>query len=209
MIRGVLVRSSRAAACASVTRATFKTAKTAIAAIAAAVLFGAGCASAQAALPVAFPDAWAGQWSGTLTTIVPPDSVRNRIPITLEIAREPNAAAFRWRTVFAADTAKGLRDYRLLIKDAAHGAYAIDERNGLVLSATYLGGTLVSVYRVGDRMFESRHVVHGDTLMHDLVWWNADSARTERGSGANAEGGASVTSFRVEGRQHAVMTRRP
>jgi hypothetical protein len=157
---------------------------------------------------LAFPAAWAGKWSGTLSTIAPPDSERNRIPITLEIAPESTGSAYRWTTVFNADTVRGLRPYRLLVEDAAKGLFATDEGNGVLLDETYIGGVLTSVFKVQTRVLESRYVVRGDTLTHELTWWESAPTRTVRGAGANAEGGVEITSYRVLGMQRSVMTRR-
>jgi len=166
------------------------------------------CAAAAHAQET-FPRAWVGQWQGTLTTWGVPDSVRNRIPISLTIAREDTGSAYTWRTVFNADTVRGLRPYRLIVRDAARGQYATDEGNGVVLEETWVAGTLVSVFQVGERILESRYTLRGDTLVHDLMWWNAKPLTQTKGQGPNAERGATVSSFRVEGRQQAVMTRTP
>ncbi|MBL8962415.1 MAG: hypothetical protein JNJ98_21310 [Gemmatimonadetes bacterium] len=155
----------------------------------------------------AFPEGWAGEWRGTLTTVAPPDSVRNRIPLTLTIARDPGRDAWVWRTVFNADTVRGLRDYRLLVRDAARGLYATDEGNGVVLEDTYVGGSLVSVFQVGTQRLESRYTLHADTLTHDIIFWSATPTTTVRGSGANAEGGVEIHTHRILGRQRAVLTR--
>jgi hypothetical protein len=159
------------------------------------------------AQPARFPDAWLGRWSGTLVTFGAPDSVRNRVPVTLRIAREDTGSALTWRTVFDADTVRGLRDYRLVVRDAARGLYATDERNGLLLDETYIAGALVSVFQVGGRVLESRYSLRGDTLTHDITWWSATPTATMRGEGANSEAGMEMRTFRVEGRQQAVMTR--
>jgi len=172
-----------------------------------AVILSAMAAGAQPA-PAAFPDAWIGHWEGTLVTLRPPDSVRNRIPISLEIARERSGDAYTWRTIFNADTVGGLRPYRLLVEDAARGLFAVDERNGVVLDETYIGGVLTSVFRVQTRVLESRYSLRGDTLTHELSWWEAAPTRTVRGSGANAEGGGEITSYRVLGMQRATFVRR-
>lgn len=154
-----------------------------------------------------FPDAWAGRWEGTLTTTSPPDSVRNRIPISLVIAREDTGAAWTWRTVFNADTVRGLRPYRLLPRDVARGWFATDERNGVELEETWVAGALISVFQVGDRVLESRYAMHGDTLVHDITWWSATPVRRMRSDGPNGERGAEILSHRVAGRQRAVMVR--
>jgi hypothetical protein len=154
-----------------------------------------------------FPDSWAGVWHGTLSTWSAPDSVRNTIPVKLTIAREDTGSAYTWRTLFNADTVRGVRPYRLIVRDAGRGSYATDEGNGVVLEETWIAGTLISVFQVGDRVLESRYALRGDTLVHDIVWWNATPIASSKGRGPNAEGGTAVSSFRVQGRQQAVMTR--
>src|SRR5690349_21340837 len=157
----------------------------------------------QAPSRTAFPDNWAGVWEGTLTTWSAPDSLRNSIPVKLTIAREDTGGAYTWRTLFNADTARGLRPYRLIVRDAGRGSYGTDEGNGLVLEETWIAGALISVFQVGDRVLESRYALRGDTLVHDIVWWSAKPLPAMQGEGPNAERGAAVSSFRVEGRQRA------
>lgn len=164
-----------------------------------------GTAGAQA--PVRFPDTWAGHWTGTLVTLMPPDSVRNRIPVSLDIAREKSGTGYTWRTIFNADTVRGDRPYRLVIEDAAKGHYATDEGNGVLLDETFIGGVLLSVFQVQTRVLENRVTVRGDTLVQELTWWDAAPTRTVKGSGANSEGGAEIRSYRVQGMQRAVMVR--
>ena len=155
-----------------------------------------------------FPAKWAGRWEGTLTTMSPPDSVRTRIPISLTIAREDTGTAWSWRTIFNADTVRGIRPYRLIVRDSARGLFATDEGNGLELEAVVIGETLVSVFQVGGRVLESRYAMHGDSLVHDIIWWNATPATRRSGTGPNAERGSEVQSFRVDGRQRAIMLRK-
>lgn len=155
-----------------------------------------------------FPRGWVGRWVGTLTTFVPPDSVRNRIPISLDITPlESDPASFEWRTIFNADTVRGLRPYRLIVEDAKKGKYATDERNGVLLDDSYIGGVLTSVFQVQTQVLESRYFVRGDTLTHELSWWNTAPTRTVTGAGANSENGSEIRSFRVLGMQRSVMVR--
>ena len=173
-----------------------------------ATLASAQGARAQASAAAAFPASWAGTWEGTLTTWSAPDSVRNSIPLALTIAREDTGSAYTWRTVFNADTVRGVRPYRLIVRDAQRGSFGTDEGNGLVLEERWIAGSLISVFQVGERVLESRYTLHADTLVHDIIWWNAKPVTSAKGEGPNAERGQAVLSFRVEGRQQAVMTRR-
>lgn len=154
-----------------------------------------------------FPEVWAGRWEGTLVTTTPPDRERNRIPITLEIRPDSTPGRWIWRTVFNADTVRGLRDYRLVVIDAAAGRYQTDERNGILLDETWIAGTLVSVFRVGEQVLESRYAMVGDSLVHDITWWSPAPATTTTGRGPNGEQGVPVMSHRILGRQRAAFAR--
>lgn len=177
--------------------------------VALALLAPAVCAQSRPAdgRAAGFPAAWVGRWEGELITTTPPDSARNRVAVAREIAPEPQGGAWRWRTVFNRDTVNGVRPYRLVARDTARGRYVMDEGNGVELDATWVAGTLVSVFQVGSRVLESREEVRGDTLVQDLVWWSATPSGRVRGAGANAEQGAEVLLYRVEGRQRMVMKR--
>lgn len=165
-------------------------------------------AQAQGERSASFPGKWLGHWEGTLVTISPPDSVRNNIPITLDIARTADSKRYMWRTVFNRDTVRGLRDYALVVVDPARGYYATDEGNGLTLAETLIGDVLESVFQVGGRVLRSSYQLRGDTLRHQLSWWDAAAIDTMRGSGATGEGGAEVRTFRVAGVQRAVFVRK-
>jgi hypothetical protein len=173
----------------------------------AATLLSVSITQLNAQSPRHFPDTWLGHWSGTLVTYSPPDSVRNTISITLDIARDPSDSGYTWKTIFNADTVRGVRPYRLLVEAPQQGRYATDEGNGVLLDETLIGGVLTSVFQVQTRVLESRYSVRGDTLTHELTWWESAPTRTVKGSGANAEGGTEIRSFRVLGLQRAVMVR--
>jgi hypothetical protein len=167
-------------------------------------------ASAQQPPPSpAFPDAWLGVWRGTLTIYGAADSVKTRVPATLTIATTDQPGVYRWRTVYANDTTKGMKDYRLRVIDAAAGRYALDEGNGILIDEVLTGGMLVSVFQVGDQWIENRVSAHSDSLVQDLIYWTNTPVRTTGGTGPNGERGAPVMAFRVGGRQRLVARREP
>jgi len=156
--------------------------------------------------PAAFPDAWIGVWRGTMTIYGAADSVKQTVPVTLSIAHE-TPGRYRWRTVYANDTTKSMKDYHLVVLDAAAGRYATDENNGLLIDEQYIGGMLISVFQVGEQMLENRYAMHGDSLVQDLVFWKNTAVRTTGGTGPNGERGTPVMGFRVGGRQRVVLLR--
>jgi hypothetical protein len=171
------------------------------------VMFGTPPLHAQrAALP--FVAAWAGEWAGTLTVYGRGDSVLSTVPLTLAIAPEPTGGGWTWRTVYNADTVRGLRPYRLLPDTGGPDRWLLDENNGIQLAARHVGGVLFTVFDVDGRHFLGRDELRGDTLVLDLIFWRAAARTITRGTGANAEGGMPVGTTPLEGRQRAVLTRR-
>ena len=67
---------------------------------------------------------------------------------------------------------------RLLVEDAVRGLYATDEANGVLLDDSYIAGVLTSVFQVQTRVLSSRYSVRGDTLMHELTWWDTTPTQT-------------------------------
>ncbi|MDB4917018.1 MAG: hypothetical protein JWM95_4662 [Gemmatimonadetes bacterium] len=151
----------------------------------------------------AAPDAWVGKWKGSLATYGAADTLRLSVPVTLEITKE-SPIAYKWHTVYAADTTRGAKDYRMRVIDVAAGRYVTDESNGILIDAIFMGGALISVFQVGERMFENRITLVGDALVQDLIWWRTTSERTTTGSGGRA---AEVQAFRIDGRQRTVVHR--
>jgi hypothetical protein len=129
------------------------------------------------------------------------------VPVTMTIASTADRAVFQWRQVFNNDSSRNVKDYLLRVGDAASGRYETDERNGIVMDATYVGGALISVFQVGDQVLETRVSLQADSLVQDLIFWSSSAVKTTEGSGPNGERGTPVTSFRVTGRQRMAMTR--
>lgn len=155
-----------------------------------------------------FVAAWAGDWAGTLTVYGRGDSVLSTVPLTLHIAPEPTGGGWTWRTVYNADTVRGLRPYRLLPDSSGPNRWLLDENNGIQLAARYVDGALFTVFDVDGRHFLGRDELRGDTLVLDLTFWRAAARTITRGTGANAERGMPVGTTPLEGRQRAVLTRR-
>jgi hypothetical protein len=154
-----------------------------------------------------FPESWVGTWKGTLTGFGAGERVTMTVPVTMTIAPTADRAVFQWRQVFNNDSTVNVKDYLLRVDDAASGRYSTDERNGIVIDATYVGGALVSVFRVGLQVLETRVSLQADSLVQDLIFWSATPVNTTTGSGPNGERGTAVTSFRVSGRQRIAMSR--
>ena len=115
----------------------------------------AGCAAPAEsvrgpAAPAWLPTALApflGDFRGTLRSHGK-DAVQE-VPMRLEVTVIDGVTEqLRWVLHYGEGPTAQLRDYRLVIDDAAAGRYHVDERNGIELTARLCGSELVSVYAV-------------------------------------------------------------
>ncbi len=115
---------------------------------------------------LAFPESWFGVWDGTLTITKPGrDIEQTRMLIVIRPTDDPKRWEFRLRY----GREQPQRKYELVVRDAATGRYAIDEKNGIVLPATYLDGELFSYFSLGDNLLLARYRLVGDFLHFDLT----------------------------------------
>lgn len=128
-------------------------------------------AAAAAAAPktvLAFPESWLGAWEGELTNAKPagtPDAPGvSKMVVVIARTDDPTRYDFRLRY-----GGQELRLYQLVVRDAQTGQYAIDERNGVVLPATYLDGELFSYFSLGGNLLLARYRLDGDFLRFDLT----------------------------------------
>ena len=113
-----------------------------------------------------FPESWFGVWTGTLTISKPGREVeQTRMLIAIRPTDDPKRWEFRLRY----GRKQPQRKYELVVRDAATGRYAIDEKNGIVLPATYLDGELFSYFSLGDDLLLARYRLVGDFLHFDLT----------------------------------------
>lgn len=72
-----------------------------------------------------------------------------RVPMGLDVLPVPGEPAMlTWVLRYGAGEEAQVRDYRLLVDDAATGRCRIDEQNGIVLPARLFGDELVSIFVV-------------------------------------------------------------
>ena len=98
--------------------------------------------------PATFPDAWVGTWSGAVE-VHTPGGARPGFTVELTIEETEDPERFTWTTRFEGDAGSQERNYELIVRDPERGAFAVDEKNGIVLEAQLLGGVLVSWFTIG------------------------------------------------------------
>ena len=167
-------------------------------------------ASAPTSTPAvpAFPHDWIGHWSGPCKSR---SGDGKGMEFTMElIVGKPDAATGRgkWTIIYAGDSGRQERPYELVVRDAAKGRYAVDEKQGIVIEMTLLDGGLYGQFTVMGNRISVSYRLEGagkpaERLVVELVTTRVDD-EVEFGGGAVPK----VTSAVPVSVQRAVMTRR-
>lgn len=135
-----------------------------------------------------FPQTWAGHWKGDAELVRAGGA---NIAFKMELIVKPTDDPARWTWTIVYDGAAGRQEraYELVVKDAATGSFQIDERNGIVLEARLLGGTLYSTFEVqGTRLHTRERIEDAGTdrarLIVEITTWQAAVAQETGGGDA-------------------------
>lgn len=115
-----------------------------------------------------FPESWAGHWVGE-ATLNTPKGVTMRFTMELKITKTEDPSTYGWTIIYDDGKNRQERPYQLVVKDAAKGAYEIDEKNGIVLPCTMIGGSLYSAFDLEGVRLVSRDRLVGDAIETEIV----------------------------------------
>lgn len=87
-----------------------------------------------------FPTSWIGHWKGDATAGL--GDKLQKFTMELIIAPTPDPTRHDWTLIYDGAAGRQERRYTLITQDAAAGAYAIDENNGIILDATLMHNVL-------------------------------------------------------------------
>ena len=149
--------------------------------------------------PETFPESWRGTWKGTMTKATPGVAAADLTTMSLTI--QPTETEGRWRFAIRYGD-QPLRKYELVVRDAKVGAYEIDERNSILLPATYLDGELFSWFSMNGDLLLARYRRVGDALTFDLTQTGLAPSTSTGGGEVPSVGGHPVALV-----QRATLTR--
>ncbi len=122
-----------------------------------------------------FPENWRGTWRGTMLD----RSVNGRyqkVPMTLRIQPiSNNPMRYTWQTTYGVGDKKLVRDYELVVKDQQNGHFIIDEKDGTLIDAWWLGDKLYSQFRVNNLLLSTQCQRQGNRLHYELVLYQPQS----------------------------------
>lgn len=146
-----------------------------------------------------FPGDYAGTWKGTLE-IYGTSGIRT-VPMELQIAATENTSRWIWKTTY---DNKDVRDYELVVVDAAKGKYQIDENNGILLDLQLFGNKSFSCFEVQGYQLYNSYTFSKDTIIFEITTSTINQAIK---SGNGTEESPTVTSYPQTGYQKAILSK--
>jgi hypothetical protein len=130
-----------------------------------------------------FGEEWFGAWKGELTMYSnknPNHTQATKIQMELNILSTDTIDRYRFVMVYKNGDKTDARDYRLQAIDVAKGYYQMDELNGILIEAYFLGNTLSTFYEVENAILAVNYTLEGDSLFFEVI---STDKRTEKLSG--------------------------
>lgn len=146
-----------------------------------------------------FPADFVGDWRGTMEWSRP-GQPGQKVAMRLKIEKSGLGTDYTYLLAYG-EAGKDERPYVLKPTDAAKGRWQIDERNGIVLDAAWVGGRLVSVFSVGGNTIQTHLSREGDSLVSLMTTFGGGSKT------GGKDGVPEVTAFQVLSVQRAVLRR--
>lgn len=156
-----------------------------------------------------FPMTWFGSWEGPAQVIRPGRPAMD-FTMGMEIGPGPTPGTFAWTIIYDGAGNRQERRYELITRDAASGRYAVDEKSGIVLPATLIGGSLYSQFEVEQRRITATYRLDtSKTGAAELVieMLTTDAANPEKTGGEAVVPVVTASPALVV--QRAVLTRKP
>ena len=145
-------------------------------------------ASGAAPAPPAFPEGILGTWKGTVRS-ESPGGKSMEFPMALTVAPIEGRDAWSFTITYGEGERKQVRPYELLPVEGSPGRFRIDERNGIVLDAAFVGDTLHCGFSVQGNTIFARY-----RLADDAVEFAIDSFASGVETGGK-DGAPAVTGF--------------
>lgn len=157
------------------------------------------CFSAKAQDKV-FPEDYFGIYKGDLEIT----NARGKQTIGMEfhLMATDSVDTYTYKIVYIAEGKRNDRNYTLKAIDKEKGAFAVDENNGILLSAKYIDNTLYSVFEVQKNLLITTERFYEDKMIFEIVF---SGKNLEEKSGGLSEEIPEVISYPVTVTQKATL----
>ncbi|WP_171976472.1 hypothetical protein [Brasilonema sennae] len=123
-----------------------------------------------------FPQNWQGTWSGTMFNS-PVQGRSQTVPMTLRIQPiSNNPMRYSWQITYGTGAKKLVRNYELVAKDQGASHFVIDEKDGTLIDAWWVGDRLYSQFRVKNRLLNTQYERQSNRLHYELVTYQSVSS---------------------------------
>ncbi len=143
---------------------------------------------------------WLGDWKGTLE-IEGGSRSTQRVPMELHLQKLKDRNGLRWEIVYGEGPQRQIRRYELL-SDPKTGQFVIDEKNGILMDAAFVGQTLYSQFEVGSNRLSSRYEREGETIKFEITTFSLSPRST-----GEKEAGTQVLCYPLLSVQRATLLR--
>ncbi len=150
-----------------------------------------------------FPESWIGTYRGELQ-IYAVDSIAMKLPMTLDIQRK-NDSIYQWKLVYKIKGEDDIRDYELKIQNQQKGLYQINEKNSIVLDATYKNEIFTSFFEVMQTYIVATYTKNNEKIIFEIISASNKNPKETGNQKFENETIPKVTSYLVNGRQRAVL----
>lgn len=152
-----------------------------------------------------FPKSWQGNYEGELQ-IYAVDSIRMKLKMKLQIQLTASDSLYNWTMIYYLKGKKDVRGYELKIVDTKTGHYQIDEKNSIIIDGYYKNGVFTSFFKVMDNLIIATYTMNDKgEIIFEIISSNAKEVSTTGGKKVEDEDIPEVFSYKVTGRQKAVL----
>jgi len=115
----------------------------------------------------AFGDQCLGNWEGTMY-LYGKGQLRDSVAVQLSVQKTTSPDTWSWKTSYLSKTQPMVKDYKLILKDAATNSYVTDEGDGIVLKDYLFHNKLYSVFETQGILLTASYELIGDQLIFEV-----------------------------------------
>ncbi len=116
---------------------------------------------------VAFGDKCIGNWDGIMY-LYGKGQLRDSVPVQLAVQKTASPGTWSWKTSYLSKTQPMVKDYKLVLKDAATNTYVTDEGDGIILKDYLFNNKLYNVFETQGIFLTSSYELIGDQLIFEV-----------------------------------------
>jgi hypothetical protein len=116
---------------------------------------------------ITFGDKCLGNWEGTMY-LYGKGQLRDSVPVQLTVQKTSDPNTWTWKTSYLSTTQPMVKDYKLVLKDAATNSYVTDEGDGIILKDYLFNNKLYNVFETQGIFLTASYELIGDQLIFEV-----------------------------------------